>query len=466
VATFRPGESALESLLAETGKSDFAVFILTAEDWLRRADQQEQHIVPRDNLVFEMGMFISALGRPRVALCRENPPGLVLPTDLNGQNCIDFSIPDNLATHEFHHIVSGISGTILKQFASATPRRSAPVIANDRIDEPTLSFGDSRHTDIIVDSAFQPADRRSNRVEIQRSINAKRVFPTRLFYATEEAATAWLELTRDPDYRFFRSSVSLLRQQATRIVEAVSNHMPGSAPDLVSLGSGDGEKDSIILTHLISKLGHLGVGGKISYFPLDYSFYLITETVRTTSSNVPKGSYRIKPIVGDILDLVSFRYVYENFPSPNLFSILGNTIGNNDERAIVEAIRVALIPGDMLLVEVNTNRDSIRDTKKSDFVVGRKNMRHTFSPLNILGLEFEDDRFSWAMRSDVSACPGTLSVETLYKSDDLGSIHVSLNHRYDFQKFCGWISSYTETEIAWTLEQDDVGLVLLAKPNP
>ena len=61
------------------------------------------------------------------------------------------------------------------------------------------------------------------------------------------------------------------------------------------------------------------------------------EAIRTIPKYVDQSKFRIKPIVGDILDLPSFRYVYEKYPNVNLFMLLGNTLGNNDEQGIVES---------------------------------------------------------------------------------------------------------------------------------
>lgn len=77
---FGLSESSLEALERHAGEVDFAVFVLTPDDLLtKRGDSGE---VPRDNVLFEAGLFIGRLGRHRAFLvsCREDK--LELPTDL------------------------------------------------------------------------------------------------------------------------------------------------------------------------------------------------------------------------------------------------------------------------------------------------------------------------------------------------------------------------------------------------
>ena len=86
---FRAGEFGLESLIRIKGECDAAILITTADDkiWYRGAEG----FSPRDNLLFELGLFISALGRDRVGLVvATNQAGDVpkIPTDLAGLNYI------------------------------------------------------------------------------------------------------------------------------------------------------------------------------------------------------------------------------------------------------------------------------------------------------------------------------------------------------------------------------------------
>ncbi|MBK5957249.1 hypothetical protein CCR97_03365 [Rhodoplanes elegans] len=80
---FRPSSSAIVDLLAATRKFDFAVFAFTADDALQLRDSRVPAV--RDNVIFEFGLFVGALGLSRCffVMPRSAEP-LHLPTDLLG----------------------------------------------------------------------------------------------------------------------------------------------------------------------------------------------------------------------------------------------------------------------------------------------------------------------------------------------------------------------------------------------
>lgn len=73
----------LETLLRNLENYDFAVFVLAPDDTLINADKTQQS--PRDNVLFESGLFMGILGRENVFLVYdETVPELKIPTDLAG----------------------------------------------------------------------------------------------------------------------------------------------------------------------------------------------------------------------------------------------------------------------------------------------------------------------------------------------------------------------------------------------
>jgi prolyl-tRNA editing enzyme YbaK/EbsC (Cys-tRNA(Pro) deacylase) len=95
---FHPGEFSLDSLINISNKVHGAIIISTADDkiWYRG----KEGLAPRDNILFEMGLFIRALGKKHVALifCKDvsgqNPK---IPTDIHGLNVIFFEKNKELA---------------------------------------------------------------------------------------------------------------------------------------------------------------------------------------------------------------------------------------------------------------------------------------------------------------------------------------------------------------------------------
>jgi hypothetical protein len=80
---FRPGDYTLEAILDKLALSDFGVFVFTPDDV---ADIKKRRFkVIRDNVIFELGLFIGRLGRKRcIAVVPHGVDKLHLPTDLLG----------------------------------------------------------------------------------------------------------------------------------------------------------------------------------------------------------------------------------------------------------------------------------------------------------------------------------------------------------------------------------------------
>jgi len=84
---FRPSRSILSTLLKCAAESDFAVLVAGRDDVA--VLRGEDVTIPRDNVTFELGLFIGALGMGRTFLvCPENAPAL--PSDLAGIIHISF----------------------------------------------------------------------------------------------------------------------------------------------------------------------------------------------------------------------------------------------------------------------------------------------------------------------------------------------------------------------------------------
>lgn len=79
---FGPGGVPIDNLIAEVDKADFALFVFTPDD--KVLSRKDEHEAPRDNVVFELGLFMARLGRTRTFLLREHKSDLKIPSDLLG----------------------------------------------------------------------------------------------------------------------------------------------------------------------------------------------------------------------------------------------------------------------------------------------------------------------------------------------------------------------------------------------
>jgi hypothetical protein len=86
---FGPTEYTLESLLNRLEKSEFGIFVLTADDLANVRGAQIR--VPRDNVLFELGLFIGRLGREHCfMLVAQGEAPLHLPNNLDGVSVVQF----------------------------------------------------------------------------------------------------------------------------------------------------------------------------------------------------------------------------------------------------------------------------------------------------------------------------------------------------------------------------------------
>lgn len=86
---FDLSETYIESLEKASQEADFAVLIVTPDDITISRDKKK--FSPRDNVVFELGLFMGSLGRERCFIVNEEGADLKLPTDLLGVHLATFS---------------------------------------------------------------------------------------------------------------------------------------------------------------------------------------------------------------------------------------------------------------------------------------------------------------------------------------------------------------------------------------
>jgi predicted nucleotide-binding protein with TIR-like domain len=84
----------LESLVTAIHDYDFATLVLTADDLL-----EKRHVSgrgPRDNVLFELGLFMGALGRSRTFIVHSRTTPPMLPSDLAGVTAATFEDRTNV----------------------------------------------------------------------------------------------------------------------------------------------------------------------------------------------------------------------------------------------------------------------------------------------------------------------------------------------------------------------------------
>lgn len=83
------GSSTLVSLLGAAETSDFAVFVFRGDDVT--TSRSEAQAAPRDNVVYELGLFTGKLGPERAFLLYDGDDKAKLPSDLKGVTYVPYS---------------------------------------------------------------------------------------------------------------------------------------------------------------------------------------------------------------------------------------------------------------------------------------------------------------------------------------------------------------------------------------
>jgi uncharacterized SAM-dependent methyltransferase len=229
------------------------------------------------------------------------------------------------------------------------------------------------------------------------------------------------------------------------------------------LGSGDGEKDRILLNALVTS----GTTA-LNYYPVDISDKLLVECIKNVfRDNFDHRGVHTKAIIGDFCNLPVLRAVYEDRPSPNVFSILGNTLGNSDEGKILGALKQSMYPEDLAIIEINCATDEV---SSANSILSSAIVRESAClPLRMAGIEFDKDKATVHEVKDLSVFRSARSVETTYSevridNQTVSCVPLTHDHRYVFKSFIPEIESYLGVEIIDSEVIGNAGALLVRKP--
>jgi predicted nucleotide-binding protein len=86
---FGPGGIPVDVLIKEVDASDFAAFVFGPDD--KVFSREEDYEAPRDNVVFELGLFMGRLDRNRSFIIKDQHADIKIPTDLLGVTPITYA---------------------------------------------------------------------------------------------------------------------------------------------------------------------------------------------------------------------------------------------------------------------------------------------------------------------------------------------------------------------------------------
>jgi tetratricopeptide (TPR) repeat protein len=117
---FEPGEFAIERLQTEAANVDFAIFVLAPDDVTITRHRQSK--APRDNVVFEAGLFMSILGRDRTFLVEDKRGHLKIPSDLMGITTLRYDGEAVTAANARARALRDVLDTLTERVSHLGPR--------------------------------------------------------------------------------------------------------------------------------------------------------------------------------------------------------------------------------------------------------------------------------------------------------------------------------------------------------
>lgn len=128
---FRLSYGALDSLLDALDSSDAGIFVLGPDDLTET--RGESSLTARDNVTFELGMFIGRLGRDRTFMLTPDTPAVRLPSDLIGLTTARYS-SDRLNSGQWRAAVGPACTKIREALRSIQLRMAEQPRSQERLD--------------------------------------------------------------------------------------------------------------------------------------------------------------------------------------------------------------------------------------------------------------------------------------------------------------------------------------------
>lgn len=369
---FLPGSPIMKQILDQARNGvTAAAFVFAADDLLADGDTQ-----PRDNVILEYGLFAGALGEANTIAFQVG--SLKKPSNLSGIIHIDLS----------------------KKYAAK--RRLKAWVRKLRENE---ASGIGKLFETYVDAALCTVGTSLARTEVLQHAHDKTLIPSRYLYDSEVGADNWIALCRDVTYHYFHDGLRFWGDEADSFVQAIKQET-GNAFDFISLGPGDGRKD---LELIRAWAGDDDLD--VIYYPYDTSLRMIGQAVKEIrKGNVP---VKLRAVLADFENLSQMKTVFDARDTPNIISLLGNSLGNvDDELNFVRNLASLMEVGDLLLLEVRLHSDNpgiseLDRPKAKEFY---------FSPLeHYLALKLDEKKLkSQVEKTALSKIPGAQSTLIYY----------------------------------------------------
>jgi len=343
-------------------------------------------------------------------------------------------------------------------------------------------------------------------------VHRTKCIPERFWYWHEGSTSLWHKLNNS-NYELTRETKALLESNIKTITNALFKERD---VDFIDLGVGTPEKDEIIIKSLINKMSGSSKDNQLFFFPIDISFPLIEYTLRRILQIKNDGSLShpltITPILGDFERLLETDYQeLLSEKRTKLITLLGNTIGNINEKDNFERISTLFGDDGYLLIDVEFCNNIKNDALRAQYY-NQEVYNFVFHPLELIGeydkgnypnnfqqkmyvivLDYEnpqnsadDASLKIIKKHKISFSDGTISftnnrvvshqkitdipkskvVALFYKTNDNQLILMAWSTKYDEKEFENYLSHWycvDQRKLKWTDPSNRYGLYLLTR---
>jgi hypothetical protein len=231
---FAPGRSYLESLVRALPAYDFAVLVITPDDKVTSRDQSSS--ATRDNILFELGLFMGRLGRDRAFAVYDRTKSFKLPSDFAGIQLVDYQ-----PSQRGHESALGpASIRIMNAIRAAPPRQAETERKLNQLQKSVIDAGEigpeeqaffDKLTQVMVTSG------NSDLTLLYADIDGLRSLTRRIFVAEKDRQASGNPLRRRPEADIRQDFVLALNVSITDAIYQL--HPDGLKHDIFALPDPD-----------------------------------------------------------------------------------------------------------------------------------------------------------------------------------------------------------------------------------
>ncbi|MFX3632797.1 MAG: nucleotide-binding protein [Candidatus Pristimantibacillus sp.] len=292
--TFKANDYAIEALERQLQASDFAVFVLAADDIVEM--RGKTYLVPRDNAVFEMGMFWGKLRRGRVFFLIPEYAS----KERNGQSIDEFHLPSDL-----------LGMTVLRYENRTDDNYDAAVnLACDDINDRIKALG--KFPDLVQQLQLYEAElkQRHNLLHFFIEFNKKAFIPHNQYERMYEAIRIAYDTSALDGYRV--TGAAIWQAGLDGMTQIAGNVGKGRYfPYHSNEGKDDGESKILVVdTYLNSTMRFLKLGkhiaaGYLLCYPVGKEF-VITVHLAGARAASEEDLTRLAELNSELMDMINY----------------------------------------------------------------------------------------------------------------------------------------------------------------